>query len=151
MPVDSIFFSFPLSFFSFFSNALYARAFWPRIRCGYKTSWNAWLLSPLASSFFIFFVFRGIRGVERKREGETGGGGGAEERKSRLVHTRSLLSRAGVIALIKRYILWTTRYNSGAKSCVLLHDKRGNWQALMLLLSRQQCGWVTPVVQKNRG
>lgn len=47
---------------------------------------------------------------------------------ARCTRSPAIVARGCIIALIKRYILWT-RYNSGTKPCVLLHDKGENWQA----------------------
>lgn len=71
-----------------------------------------------SSSFFIFFPFRFQRDMR-----------GGERISGLVVRAHPpIVARGCIIALIKRYILWT-RYNSGTKPCVLLHDKGENWQA----------------------
>lgn len=68
-----------------------------------------------AASLGFFFVFKEIHTAERAREEEEG------ENVSRLavraVYTSAIVARRCIIALIKRYILWTTRYNSSETLC----------------------------------
>jgi len=72
--------------------------------------------SPLLLVSLFFFSFFEEYTAQREKERES----------QLVVYTLAIVARECIIALIKRYILWTTRYNNGAKSCVLLHDKGGN-------------------------
>lgn len=108
------FFSLSLSLF-FFKRAPSGRVYTLRL-------WN--VMKRLAallrsSSFFLSFSF-----LKRERETERDSLGAL----SRCTRASAIVAGGCIIALIKRYILWT-RYNSGTKPCVPLHDKGENWQA----------------------